>query len=201
MKYEDHNSLNLFLFAQDPRWLDVHVVASLIKSFLRRLPDPLLTNDRYPAFIQAADEDEKTSLARIKELINSLPVHYYETLKTVVMHLKHVAEKGEANRMDARNLAIVFGPTIVRTAGESINSMVVDMKNQCKIVEALVLHVSLLQYLEKSDIIYLIKSTHFSCCFRRKRYLVRNPPGQDWSPFQSYVKFRKSNKSLISSLM
>lgn len=58
------------------------------------------------------------------------------------MHLKHVAEKGEANRMDARNLAIVFGPTIVRTAGESINSMVVDMKNQCKIVEALVLNVS-----------------------------------------------------------
>ncbi|ODN05315.1 Rho GTPase-activating protein 21, partial [Orchesella cincta] len=126
---------------KDSRWLDVHVVASLIKSFLRRLPDPLLTNDRYPAFIQAADENEETCLVKIKELIKGLPIHNYETLKAVVSHLKHVAEKGEMNRMDARNLAIVFGPTIVRTAGENFSSMVADMKNQCKIVEAFVLHV------------------------------------------------------------
>lgn len=118
------------------------MVASLIKSFLRRLPDPLLTNDRYPAFIQAADEGEDTCMAKIKELIQGLPIHNYETLKAVAMHLKYVAEKGEVNRMDARNLAIVFGPTIVRTAGENFSSMVADMKNQCKIVEALILHVS-----------------------------------------------------------
>lgn len=36
----------------------MHVVASLIKSFLRRLPDPLLTDDRYQAFIVAADEPD-----------------------------------------------------------------------------------------------------------------------------------------------
>ncbi|CAL8095293.1 unnamed protein product [Orchesella dallaii] len=125
---------------KDARWLDVHVVASLIKSFLRRLPDPLLTNDRYAAFIQAADENEETCLMKIKELIKGLPTHNFETLKAVVSHLKHVAEKGESNRMDARNLAIVFGPTIVRTAGENFSSMVADMKNQCKIVEALVIH-------------------------------------------------------------
>lgn len=34
----------------------------------------------------------------------------------------------------SRNLAIVFGPTIVRTAEENVTSMVQDMKNQCKIV-------------------------------------------------------------------
>lgn len=58
------------------------------------------------------------------------------------MHLKNVAEHGESNRMDARNLAIVFGPTIVRTAEENVTSMVQDMKNQCKIVEMLVVNVS-----------------------------------------------------------
>lgn len=43
--------------------------------------------------------------------------------------------------MDARNLAIVFGPTIVRTAEENVTSMVQDMKNQCKIVELLISNV------------------------------------------------------------
>ena len=27
----------------DPRWCDVHVVSSLLKSFFRKLPDPLFT--------------------------------------------------------------------------------------------------------------------------------------------------------------
>lgn len=35
----------------DARWADVHVASSLLKAYLRRLPDPLLTADLYPAFI------------------------------------------------------------------------------------------------------------------------------------------------------
>jgi len=128
---------------QDPKWQDVHVVASLIKSFLRRLPDPLLTDDRYQAFVVAADEtDPEKCLEKMQYLISDLPDNNYETLRAVVMHLKNVAEHGESNRMDARNLAIVFGPTIVRTAEENVTSMVADMKNQCKIVEMLIVHVS-----------------------------------------------------------
>lgn len=37
--------------AGDARWADVHVASSLLKAYLRRLPDPLLTADLYPAFI------------------------------------------------------------------------------------------------------------------------------------------------------
>lgn len=37
--------------AGDPRWADVHVASSLLKAYLRRLPDPLLTHHLYPAFI------------------------------------------------------------------------------------------------------------------------------------------------------
>lgn len=35
----------------DARWADVHVASSLLKAYLRRLPDPLLTAELYPAFI------------------------------------------------------------------------------------------------------------------------------------------------------
>jgi Rho GTPase-activating protein 21/23 len=38
---------------KDPRWEDVNVVSSLLKLFLRSLPDPLLPNDLYQHFIDA----------------------------------------------------------------------------------------------------------------------------------------------------
>ena len=44
--------------------------------------------------------------------------------------------------MDARNLAIVFGPTLIRTKDESMVTMVKDMSDQCRIVESVLTHVS-----------------------------------------------------------
>ena len=48
--------------------------------------------------------------------------------------------------MDARNLAIVFGPTLVRTKDDSMVTMVRDMSDQCKVIETIILHVSLADY-------------------------------------------------------
>lgn len=45
-------------------------------------------------------------------------------------------------QMDARNLAIVFGPTLIRTKEESMVTMVKDMSDQCRIVESVLTHVS-----------------------------------------------------------
>merc|ERR1719361_3403161 len=39
--------------------------------------------------------------------------------------------------MDLRNLAIVFGPTLVRTSDDKMLSMINDMSHQCKIVESI----------------------------------------------------------------
>ena len=40
--------------------------------------------------------------------------------------------------MEPTNLAIVFGPTVVRTKDETMVSLVENMSDQCKIVETLV---------------------------------------------------------------
>lgn len=45
----------------DPRWEDVNVVSSLLKLFLRRLPEALIPNDMYKHFIEA---DNQTGLKR-----------------------------------------------------------------------------------------------------------------------------------------
>ena len=45
-------------------------------------------------------------------------------------------------QMYSRNLAIVFGPTLVRKTEENMVSMVKDMQDQCRVVESILLHVS-----------------------------------------------------------
>lgn len=49
--------------------------------------------------------------------------------------------------MNVKNLAIMFGPTLVRKEPEDMSVMIRDMSEQCKIVEAILTNVSLL-YLE-----------------------------------------------------
>ena len=39
--------------------------------------------------------------------------------------------------MEVRNLAIVFGPTLVRTSDDNMVSMVTDMSQQCRIIESI----------------------------------------------------------------
>lgn len=46
--------------------------------------------------------------------------------------------------MEVRNLAIVFGPTIIRTGDDSMMAMVKDMSDQCRIVEILISEVKLI---------------------------------------------------------
>ncbi|XP_044734281.1 uncharacterized protein LOC123296735 isoform X2 [Chrysoperla carnea] len=127
---------------QDPRWNDVNVVSSLLKSFFRRLPDSLFTTSLYPKFIEADKIDNNNRrLLMIRKLLNDLPDHHYETLKYLMLHLKRIVEHSEVNKMEARNLAIVFGPTLVRAGDDNMVTMVTDMQHQCRIIESLLCHV------------------------------------------------------------
>jgi len=127
---------------QDARWNDVNVVSSLLKLFFRRLPDSLLTSELYPHFIEADKiEDPAKRVVAIKKLLHELPDHHFETLKFLLLHLKKVVEHSTANKMEARNLAIIFGPTLVRTADDNMVTMVTDMAHQCQIIELLISHV------------------------------------------------------------
>ncbi|XP_019740287.1 rho GTPase-activating protein 21-B-like isoform X2 [Hippocampus comes] len=124
---------------QDDKWRDLNVISSLLKSFFRKLPEPLFTNDRYADFIEANRiEDPVERLKVLKRLLHELPDHHYETLKFLSAHLKTVAENSEKNKMEPRNLAIVFGPTLVRTTEDNMTHMVTHMPDQYKIVETLI---------------------------------------------------------------
>ncbi|KAM9839504.1 rho GTPase-activating protein 21a [Aulostomus maculatus] len=124
---------------QDDKWRDLNVISSLLKSFFRKLPEPLFTNDKYTDFIEANRiEDPVERLKVLRRLLHELPDHHYETLKFLSAHLKTVAENSEKNKMEPRNLAIVFGPTLVRTTEDNMTHMVTHMPDQYKIVETLI---------------------------------------------------------------
>ncbi|XP_060871749.1 rho GTPase-activating protein 21-B isoform X7 [Metopolophium dirhodum] len=130
----------LKLLQRDPRWTDVNVISSLLKSFFRRLPDALLTTEMYPHFIEADKIDDPVQrMVKLRELVHKLPDHHFETLRYLLMHLKKVVHHSGVNKMEARNLAIVFGPTLVHSADDNMVTMVTDMSHQCRIVESLIL--------------------------------------------------------------
>ena len=81
-------------------------------------------------------------LMGLQSLLVRLPAYSFETLKYLMRHLSLVSQNCHVNLMEPKNLAIIFGPSVVRTSNETLETVVKDMKHQCRIVEALVSHVS-----------------------------------------------------------
>lgn len=124
----------------DHRWEDVNVVSSLLKAFLRQLPEPLIPDEMYPAFIAADKRRGETRLRDLKDNLNLLPVYNYHTMRHLMRHLHRVSESRAVNLMDPKNIAIVFGPSVIRMSKQTLELAVKDMKHQCCIVEVLVSH-------------------------------------------------------------
>ncbi|KAL0983799.1 hypothetical protein UPYG_G00132940 [Umbra pygmaea] len=127
----DHEELDL----EDGQWEDIHVITGALKLFFRELPEPLFPFSHFNHFIQAirtVDYNQKVSYMR--ELVESLPAPNRDTMKLLFRHLRKVIECGEENRMSVQNVAIVFGPTLLRPEMESAN-IAMHMVFQNQIVE------------------------------------------------------------------
>ncbi|KAL8762514.1 MAG: hypothetical protein Q9184_001498 [Pyrenodesmia sp. 2 TL-2023] len=112
---------------------DVNSVAGLLKQFFRDLPDPLLTHEHFQDFIEAARiEDDVTRRDSLHAIVNSLPDPNYATLRALTLHLHRVQEHSGANRMNAGNLAICFGPTLMGTG-----SNIADAGWQVRVIETI----------------------------------------------------------------
>lgn len=119
---------------------NVHVLTNVLKTFLRDLPEPLLTFDRYDDFLRAADlSDDSDRVQTLLSLIKKLPPAHHALLERIVFHLARVAQREEYNRMSASSLAIVFSPCVLRTnrplpAQDSLN----DISRQTKCIETII---------------------------------------------------------------
>lgn len=96
---------------EDDRWFEINTLAGCFKSYLRELPESLLTNELQPEFVQAAKEGDLTE--NLRTLVTQLPVNNYHLLKRLFEHLNKVIQHTDNNRMDAVNLAIVFSMSFI----------------------------------------------------------------------------------------
>ena len=114
---------------------DVNSVAGLVKQFFRDLPDPLFTTQFYQQFVDAARfDDDIQRRDSMHALINSLPDAHYATLRAIILHLNKIQEHYTQNRMNAGNLAICFGPTLM---GANSGGSIADAGWQVRVVETI----------------------------------------------------------------
>lgn len=94
---------------------DTHVVAALLKTFLRELEEPLLTYELYDDIVQFAEWTTEEQRSRnVKQILREkLPEENYELFKYIVEFLGKIMERKDFNKMTSSNLAIVFGPNLV----------------------------------------------------------------------------------------
>uniref|UniRef100_A0A674P8M5 Rho GTPase-activating protein 24 n=1 Tax=Takifugu rubripes TaxID=31033 RepID=A0A674P8M5_TAKRU len=96
---------------------DVHTVASLLKLYLRELPEPVIPFHKYDEFLTCAKllgKDDEMGLKELKQLVESLPPVNYNLLKYICRFLDEVQSYSGVNKMTVQNLATVFGPNILR---------------------------------------------------------------------------------------
>ncbi|XP_067653624.1 ralA-binding protein 1-like isoform X2 [Haliotis asinina] len=99
-----------------PAYLQEHepnVVASLLKQFLRDLPEPVLTTALMPKFEEASTiKNEKRRIEQFKKLIEELPTCNRLLLSWMIVHMTHIIELQKQNKMTLQNVSIVLSPTM-----------------------------------------------------------------------------------------
>ncbi|XP_045083107.1 unconventional myosin-IXAb isoform X6 [Coregonus clupeaformis] len=94
---------------------NIHVIASVLKQWLRDLPNPLMTFELYEEFLRAMGQPDKREVIRgVYSVIDQLSRTHLSTLERLIFHLVRITLQEDTNRMSANALAIVFAPCILR---------------------------------------------------------------------------------------
>lgn len=81
----DYRSFDL---KDSERFNDICSITSVLKSYFRALPDPLLTYILHDKFISAANiRDPAAKGKALTELVNELPKEHYHTTRALMLHL------------------------------------------------------------------------------------------------------------------
>ncbi|KFQ48850.1 SH3 domain-binding protein 1, partial [Pelecanus crispus] len=123
---------------------DPHAVAGALKSYLRELPQPLMTFELYNEWVKVAslkDVDER--IQSLQDTCSRLPQESYNNLRYLIKFLAKLAEHQDLNKMTPSNIAIVLGPNLLWTQQSTADPVQLDLASVSSIqvvgvVEALI---------------------------------------------------------------
>ncbi|NWY99973.1 RHG25 protein, partial [Loxia curvirostra] len=96
---------------------DVHTVASLLKLYLRELPEPVVPWLQYEDFLlcgQALEADETKGHQELLKQLSLLPRDNYNLLSYICRFLYEIQLNSSVNKMSVDNLATVMGVNLIR---------------------------------------------------------------------------------------
>jgi len=109
-RFNNEGDINLIT---DPQYHDIHAVASLLKMYLRELPNTILTSDLRLEFIGVTEmTNVQEKIAALSELVERLPQANATLLKYLISFLIRIINHADSNKMTVRNVGIVFSPTL-----------------------------------------------------------------------------------------
>jgi hypothetical protein len=92
----------------------VHVIAATLKDFLRSLPESLFLCDLYDHWTEAAStQDDTEKIQQIQLTLSRLPGCHVTLIQHLMCVLYHIEQHSEDNNMNAFNLAICIGQSLL----------------------------------------------------------------------------------------
>ncbi|XP_058857949.1 rho GTPase-activating protein 1 [Acipenser ruthenus] len=92
---------------------DVHLPAVILKTFLRELPEPLLTFQLYNDIVNFHNVEEGAKVSIVRSMLGTLPKENSASLRYLIQFLAQVSGQCDSNKMNNMNLAVVFGPNLL----------------------------------------------------------------------------------------
>ena len=96
------------------------------KLYLRELPDSIIPSINFQRFMAIAldavnnhENSDDVYISRFMEAVKHLEDENYHILQFLCKHLYKVSEQSHINKMTLPNLAMVFGPNIIRHADDN----------------------------------------------------------------------------------
>lgn len=122
------------------RGVQVHDIVSVMKQFLRELPEPLILS-RYQDSLSKAQnlEDPGVRVYAIMLLCLLLPKENLDVMRFLMQFLHRVAANSHSNRMDAHNLAVVMTPNLTQLS-EKLDKCNKTLMCQTGVVETLIVN-------------------------------------------------------------
>ncbi|XP_046710088.1 rho GTPase-activating protein 17a isoform X3 [Silurus meridionalis] len=122
---------------------DPHAVAGALKSYLRELPEPLMTYELYDEWIQASNiSDPDKRLQALWVTCDQLPKNNKANFRYLVKFLAKLAQESEINKMTPSNIAIVLGPNLLwqKTEGSLAEMAAATSVHVVTIIEPIIQH-------------------------------------------------------------
>nr|XP_039257484.1 ralA-binding protein 1-A-like [Styela clava] len=89
---------------------DPYTVASLLKNYLRELPERVLTDQYSMKFEEAASGSDK--IRATKSILQNLPECNQVLISWLIVHFSHIIDHEKESKMTIQNISIVLSPTL-----------------------------------------------------------------------------------------